>query len=78
LSVSEVHDGEIEAVVLWNTENSGYLAVSAPAALARGTFPAGNATFDARRLGKPRIAVSEIILDAPMIFQKDTIDVFNF
>ncbi len=73
-----VHDGEIEAVVLWNTENLGYLAVGAPAALARGTLPAGNATFDAGPLGKLQIVGSEIILGAPMIFRKDNIDAFNF
>lgn len=73
-----VHDGEIEAVVLWNTENLGYLAVGAPAALARGTFPVGNATLDAGPLGKLQIVGSEIILGAPMIFRKDNIDAFNF
>ena len=73
-----VHDGEIEAVVLWNTESLGYLAVGAPAALARGTFPPGNATFDAGPLGKLQIVGSEIILGAPMIFRKDNIDAFNF
>jgi rhamnose transport system substrate-binding protein len=73
-----VHDGEIEAVVLWNTENLGYLAVGAPAALARGTFPVGNATFDAGPLGKLQIVGSEIILGAPMIFREDNIDAFNF
>jgi rhamnose transport system permease protein len=73
-----VHDGEIEAVVLWNTENLGYLAVGAPAALARGTFPTGNATFDAGPLGKLQIVGSEIILGVPMIFRKDNIDAFNF
>jgi rhamnose transport system substrate-binding protein len=73
-----VHDGEIEAVVLWNTENLGYLAVGAPAALARGTFPGDDATFDAGPLGKLQIVGSEIILGAPMIFRKDNIDAFNF
>ena len=73
-----VHDGEIEAVVLWNTENLGYLAVGAPAALARGRFPVGNAAFDAGPLGKLQIVGSEIILGAPMIFRKDNIDAFNF
>ena len=73
-----VHDGEIEAVVLWNTESLGYLAVGAPAALARGTFPLGSATFDAGPLGTLQIVGSEIILGAPMIFRKDNIDAFNF
>jgi rhamnose transport system substrate-binding protein len=73
-----VHDGEIEAVVLWNTESLGYLAVGAPAALARGTFPLGNSTFDAGPLGTLQIVGSEIILGAPMIFRKDNIGAFNF
>jgi rhamnose transport system permease protein len=73
-----VHDGEIEAVVLWNTESLGYLAVAAPAALARGTFPLGKPTLDAGPLGTLQIVGSEIILGAPMIFRKDNIDAFNF
>jgi len=73
-----VHNGEIEAVVLWNTESLGYLAVGAPAALARGTFPLGNGTFNAGPLGTLQIVGSEIILGAPMIFRKDNIDAFNF
>jgi rhamnose transport system substrate-binding protein len=73
-----VHDGEIEAVVLWNTENLGYLAVDAPAALARGTFPLGKPSFDAGPLGALEIKGTEIILGAPMIFRKDNIDAFNF
>jgi len=73
-----VHDGEIEAVVLWNTEKLGYLAVGAPAALARGTFPVGKPTFDAGPLGMLQVDGSEIILGAPMIFRKDNIDAFNF
>jgi rhamnose transport system substrate-binding protein len=73
-----VHDGEIEAVVLWNTENLGYLAVAAPAALARGTFPLGNTSFDAGPLGALQIKGTEIILGAPVIFRKDNIDAFNF
>jgi rhamnose transport system substrate-binding protein len=73
-----VHDGEIEAVVLWNTESLGYLAVDAPAALARGTFPLGKTSFDAGPLGTLQIKGTEIILGAPMTFRKDNIDAFNF
>lgn len=73
-----VHEGEIEAVVLWNTKDLGYLAVAAPASLARGTFPVGQAAFDAGRLGKVEIKGTEIILGAPTIFRKENIDRFNF
>ncbi len=73
-----VHGGEIEAVVLWNTKDLGYLAVAAPAALTRGSLKAGAASFLAGRLGKVEIKASDIILGAPMYFRKDNIDNFNF
>jgi rhamnose transport system substrate-binding protein len=73
-----VHGGEIEAVALWNTQDLGYLAVAAPAALARGTLKVGAASFSAGRLGKVAIKGSDIILGAPLLFRKDNIDRFNF
>src|SRR5581483_4152736 len=73
-----VHGGQIEAVVLWNTADLGYLAVAAPAALARGTFPIGKSEFDAGKLGKVRVEGSEIILGRPLIFRADNIDKYNF
>ena len=73
-----VHAGVIEAVVLWNTADLGYLAVAAPAALARGVLQQGQGSFDARRLGKVKIVGSEIILGLPTVFRQDNIDRFNF
>ncbi len=73
-----VHEGEIEAVVLWNTKDLGYLAVAAPAALARGTFSFGNSTFRCGPLGNLRVEGTDIILGNPLIFRKSNIDRFNF
>jgi rhamnose transport system substrate-binding protein len=73
-----VHDGSIEAVVLWNTKDLGYLSVWAPAALARGTLRPGEATLSAGRLGVLKIEGDQIVLGAPVIFRKDNIDRFNF
>jgi rhamnose transport system permease protein len=73
-----VHAGVIEAVVLWNTADLGYLAVAAPAALVRGTLQQGQTSFNAQRLGTVKIVGSEIILGLPTIFRKDNIDRFNF
>jgi rhamnose transport system permease protein len=73
-----VHGGEIEAVVLWNTKDLGYLSVAAAAGLARGSLTAGAASFNAGRLGKVEIKGSDIILGAPLLFRKDNIDNFNF
>jgi rhamnose transport system substrate-binding protein len=73
-----VHDGFIEAVVLWNTNNLGYLAVAVPAALARGTQLTGQSSFDGGRVGKVGIEGSQIVLGQPVVFRKDTIDQFGF
>jgi rhamnose transport system substrate-binding protein len=73
-----VHDGSIEAVVLWNTKDLGYLSVWAPAALVRGALRPGEATLSAGRLGVLKIEGDQIVLGAPVIFRKDNIDRFNF
>jgi rhamnose transport system substrate-binding protein len=73
-----VHGGEVEAVALWNTKDLGYVAVAAPAALARGTLKAGAGSFNANQLGKLEIKGSDIILGVPLLFRKDNIDKFNF
>jgi rhamnose transport system substrate-binding protein len=73
-----VHQGQIEAVVLWKTKDLGYLAVQAAAALARGTFPSGRHEFEAGRLGKLQVVGTDIVLGAPFIFRKNNIDKFNF
>jgi rhamnose transport system permease protein len=73
-----VHGGQVEAVVLWKTADLGYLAVTAPAALVRGTFPKDKTTFAAGRLGPLKIEGSDVILGKPFIFRKDNIDQFNF
>jgi rhamnose transport system substrate-binding protein len=73
-----VHQGQIEAVVLWKTKDLGYLAVTAAADLARGTFPSRQSEFEAGRLGKLRIVGTDIVLGTPFIFRKNNIDEFNF
>ncbi len=73
-----VKQGVIEAVVLWNTSDLGYLAVEIPAALARGTQLAGRSSFDSAYLGKLTIEGSQIILGSPILFRKDNIDKFQF
>jgi rhamnose transport system substrate-binding protein len=73
-----VHEGVIEAVVLWNTKDLGYLAVAAPAALVRGTLHPGQTSFNVPRLGNLKIEKSDIILGAPVFFRRNNIDGADF
>ena len=73
-----VHGGQVEGVVLWKTADLGYLSVTAPAALVRGTFPKNKPVFEAGRLGPLQIQNTDVILGKPFIFRQDNIDQFNF
>ncbi|HTX36783.1 MAG TPA: substrate-binding domain-containing protein [Bryobacteraceae bacterium] len=78
LNKQYVHDGVVQAVVLWNTKDLGYLTVYAAAMLVRGQIPAGATGFQAGRLGAIEIRGSQILLGTPVIFNKANIDQFNF
>jgi rhamnose transport system permease protein len=73
-----VHDGNVQAVVLWNTRNLGYLTVYTAAQLAQNRIPKGATSFQAGRLGTIEIRGDQVILGNPMIFNKANIDQFDF
>lgn len=73
-----VHDGVVQAVVLWNTRDLGYLTVYTSTLLAQNKLQAGATTFSAGRLGRIEIQGSEVILGKPVIFNKGNIDQFDF
>lgn len=73
-----VKDNTCRKFVLWNPEDLGYLAVQAAVASVRGTLKAGAADFEAGKLGKVQLKGDEILLGAPLVFDKDNIDNFNF
>jgi rhamnose transport system permease protein len=73
-----VHDGVVQAVVLWNTRDLGYLTVYTSTLLAQNKLRAGAASFRAGRLGQIDIRGGEVILGEPVIFNKANIDQFNF
>ena len=73
-----VHDGITTGVVLWNTEDLGYLTVYAAKALADGTLKPGAATLEAGRLKSLEVKGDNVLLGKPFIFVKDNIDQFNF
>jgi rhamnose transport system permease protein len=73
-----VHDGVVQTVVLWNTRDLGYLAVYASALVTQNKLAAGARALQAGRLGQIEVRDSEIILGAPMLFNKGNIDRFDF
>lgn len=73
-----VHEGVTDSVILWNTEDLGYLTVHAGAALAEGRLKRGAKTFSAGTLGEFVIEGDNILLGKPFVFTKENIDRFDF
>lgn len=73
-----VHDGVTDSVILWNTEDLGYLAIFAADAVAKGNLKAGDKTLKAGTLGEFQIEGDSIFLGKPFTFNKDNIDKFDF
>ena len=73
-----VHEGVTESVMLWNTEDLGYLTVFAAAALAKDELKPGATSFKAGSLGAFEIKGDNILLGKPFIFNKANIDRFDF
>jgi rhamnose transport system permease protein len=71
-----VHDGVVQAVVLWNTKDLGYLTVYTAAALVEGRT--GKDSLQAGRLGTVEVRGSQVILGKPFIFNKANIDQYDF
>src|SRR3954463_10211697 len=73
-----VREGITPAVILWNTENLGYLTVQTAVAVAKGQLKPGVKTFKGGRLGDLEIKGDNVLLGKPYIFTKDNIEQFNF
>lgn len=73
-----VHGGVVQAVILWNTRDLGYLTVLSAAQLTRQSFAAGATSIDAGRLGRLEVRGSEIVLGAPLLMNKGNIDKYDF
>jgi rhamnose transport system permease protein len=73
-----VHGGVVQAVILWNTRDLGYLTVLSSAQLVRGAFAPGATVIDAGRLGRIEVRGSEIVLGAPLLMNRGNIDKYDF
>jgi ABC-type sugar transport system substrate-binding protein len=73
-----VKEGVTDSVILWKTEDLGYLTVYVAEAVARGTLKPGATSVKAGRLGELTIQGDNVMLGQPFIFNRDNIDQFNF
>ena len=73
-----VHEGVTDSVILWNTEDLGYLTVYAGVALAKGDLQPGAKSIQAGSLGTFEIRGDNILLGKPFIFNQANIDRFDF
>jgi rhamnose transport system permease protein len=73
-----VHEDWVQAVVLWNTHDLGYLTVYTGAQLAAGKLARGATSLQAGPLGTIEIQGDQVVLGKPLIFNKGNIDKFNF
>ena len=73
-----VHEGVTDSVMLWKTEDLGYLTIYAAAAVARDELKPGATSFTAASLGTFEIKGDNILLGQPFIFNRSNIDQFDF
>jgi rhamnose transport system permease protein len=73
-----VHEGHVQAVVLWKTHDLGYLTVYTGALLAQNRLARGATSVQAGPLGTIEIQGDQVILGKPVIFNKANIDQYNF
>ena len=73
-----VHEGLTDCVILWNTQDLGYLTIYAAEAVAKGTLKPGATTFTAGRLGTKKVVGDKILLGNILVFTKDNINQYNF
>ena len=73
-----VQDGTVKSVILWNTQDLGYLTIYAAEAVATGKLKPGATTFKAGRLGEKKIVGDNILLGDILVFNKDNIGKYDF
>jgi ABC-type sugar transport system substrate-binding protein len=68
----------LDAGVLWNCMDLGYLSIQAAYQLARGTIKNNSTTLTAGRLGSRNISAKTIILGPALVFDKNNVDRFDY
>ncbi len=78
LSKPYIHAGIVKSIVLWNTQDLGYLTVYTAQALSVNKIKPGDRSLQAGRLGAIEIRDDQVMLGAPFVFTKENIDRFDF
>jgi ABC-type sugar transport system substrate-binding protein len=73
-----VKDGVTDTVILWKTEDLGYLTVYAAYAAAKDSLKPESKLLKAGSLGEFEIRGDNILLGKPFLFNKGNIDQFDF
>lgn len=73
-----LHDGSVQTIFLWNTQDLGYLTVYAGVLTAEKKIAANATDVHVGRLGKLDINGSEIILGKPLLIDKNNVDSLHF
>ena len=73
-----IHEGIVPAIVLWSTNDLGYLTVYSGALLAEHKIASGAKSLQAGRLGTLEVRGSDIILGTPLIINKANVDQLDF
>ena len=73
-----VEDGTVKSVILWNTNDLGYLTIQTASAVANGTLKPGDTKLVAGRLGEKEVRGDNVLLGKILVFTRDNIGQFNF
>ena len=68
----------LDAAVLWNCMDLGYLSIQAAYQMATGVISSSSASMDAGRLGSRTIADKTVVLGPALVFDKNNVDQFNY
>jgi ABC-type sugar transport system substrate-binding protein len=75
---SFVEDGTVKSVILWNTNDLGYLTIQVADQLARGELKPGATSIRAGRLGEKKIVGDNVLLGDILVFTRDNIGQYKF
>ena len=73
-----VKGGEVKSVVLWSTQDLGYLTIYTAEAIRTGKLKAGATEISAGRLGAKKVEGDQVLLGDVLVFTKDNIDQYDF